>query len=138
MHDQPEQPLVYGQGDASFRAAGGEEGLRRLVDCFYDLMATRVEAAGILAMHPADLEISRDKLTRFLCGWLNGPRRYQEKYGEISIAGSHAHLAIGPADRDAWLSCMRDALAEQPYAESFKVYLLQELSKPAQRVTNRP
>lgn len=138
MQEETDTPIIYGQGDASFRAAGEEEGLRRLVDRFYELMETRPEAARIRAMHPADLAISRDKLTRFLCGWLNGPKRYQEKYGAISIPGSHAHLAIGPGERDAWLACMRDALAEQPYPESFKVYLLRELSKPAERVRNQP
>lgn len=138
MQHEQDPPIIYGQGDASYRTAGEEAGLRRLVDRFYDLMETRPEAARIRAMHPADLAVSRDKLTRFLCGWLNGPKRYQEKYGAISIPGSHAHLAIGADDRDTWLACMRDALAEQPYPESFKVYLLRELSKPAERVRNQP
>jgi hemoglobin len=130
-------PSRYGVADASFQAAGGEPGLRALVDCFYDLMDSRPAARSIRAMHPADLTVSRDKLSRFLCGWLNGPKRYQEKYGAISIPGSHAHLAIGHAEREAWLACMRDALAAQPYAEDFKDYLLRELAKPAARVRNR-
>ena len=29
---------AYGQGDASFQAAGGQQGLRCLVDAFYDQM----------------------------------------------------------------------------------------------------
>jgi len=130
-------PPRYGVGDASFRAAGGEAGLRALVDRFYDLMAARPSAQTIRAMHPADLTVSRDKLARFLCGWLNGPNRYQEKYGAISIPGAHAHLAIGTVERDAWLECMREALAAQPYPEDFKTYLLGELAKPAARVRNR-
>ncbi|MEN9728835.1 MAG: hypothetical protein RL434_3201 [Pseudomonadota bacterium] len=132
------EPRVYGVGDASYRAAGGEEGLRKLVDRFYELMDTREDARVIRAMHDPDLTVSRDKLTRFLCGWLNGPKRYQEKYGAISIPGSHAHLAIGGAERDAWLSCMREALADQPWAQDFKDYLLQALSRPAERVRNQP
>lgn len=137
MRDDTPIPPVYGQGDASFRAAGGEEGLRRLVDRFYDLMDSRPYARTIRDMHPPDLTISRDKLARFLCGWLNGPKRYQEKYGPISLPGSHAHLSIGPAERDAWLACMQEALAEQAWAEDFKAYLLRELAKPAERVRNR-
>jgi hemoglobin len=128
---------AYGVGDASFQAAGGEAGLRRLVDAFYAQMDSLPEAAGIRAMHPADLTLARDKLARFLCGWLNGPKLYQEKYGAISIPGAHRHLAIGSAERDAWLLCMQRALALQPYAEEFKRYLLFELSKPAERVRNR-
>ncbi|MGE3771910.1 MAG: group II truncated hemoglobin [Gammaproteobacteria bacterium] len=128
---------AYGVGDASFRAAGGEDGIRRLVDDFYDAMERLPEAAAIRAMHPADLGSARDKLARFLCGWMNGPKRYQEKYGPISIPGAHAHLAVDAAARDAWLACMAEALDRQPYPDGFKRYLFQQLSVPAERVRNR-
>ncbi|MEM7411191.1 MAG: group II truncated hemoglobin [Myxococcota bacterium] len=127
-------PEAYGEADASFRAAGGEAGIRRLVDAFYDRMETLPEARGILRMHPRDLTESRDKLARFLCGWLGGPRRYAEKYGEIRIPPAHAHLRIGPVERDAWLRCMALAVAEQDYAPSFAAYFLQQIAVPAERV----
>lgn len=126
----------YGTGDASYQAAGGEVGIRRLVDAFYDEIDRAPIAAHIRTMHPADLSMSRDKLARFLCGWMNGPNRYHEKYGEISIPAAHAHLTIGPLERDAWLSCMERAIAEQPYTKAFKSYLLTELAVPANRVTD--
>lgn len=128
---------AYGVGDASFVAAGGEAGIRQLVDAFYDAMERLPEAAAIRAMHPANLEVSRDKLARFLCGWLNGPRRYQEKYGAISIPGAHAHLTVDTAARDAWLACMVEALDRQAYADDFKRYLFRQLAVPAERVRNR-
>ncbi len=99
-------------------------------------MDTLPEARAIRAMHQADLTESADKLARFLCGWLGGPKRYQEKYGSISIPGSHRHVPIGPADRDAWLECMRCAIARQPYTPAFAAYLLRALSVPAQRVVD--
>lgn len=123
----------YGDGDTSFQAAGGEAGLRRLVDDFYDIMDTLPQARTIRAMHPADLTVSRDKLARFLCGWLGGPLLFREKYGPIHIPKAHSHLPIGEAERDAWLACMELALAKQPYAEDFKAYLLEELFTPAER-----
>lgn len=124
----------YGEGDASFQAAGGEAGIRRLVDRFFDLMAERPDAAGILALHPPDLTASRDKLARFLCGWLGGPKRYSERYGPIKLPQAHVRFAIGEAERDAWLACMRAALVDQPMAENFKAYLLRELAVPAERI----
>lgn len=124
---------VYGEGDASFQAAGGEAGLRALVDAFYDIMAQLPQAQKIRAMHAEDLALSRDKLARFLCGWLGGPRRYSEKYGPINIPQAHRHLSIGEAERDAWLACMAQAIEQQPYAEDFKVYLLKALAVPAER-----
>lgn len=64
---------AFGTGDASYQAAGGIDGLRRLVDDFYRLMDERPEAALIRRMHPQDLSMARDKLACFLSGWLGGP-----------------------------------------------------------------
>ena len=101
------EAAAYGTGDASFRAAGGEPGIRELVATFYRFMDALPEARTIRQMHPDDLEISIDKLARFLCGWLGGPKRYQEKYGSISIPGVHRHLPVTASERDAWLVCMQ-------------------------------
>lgn len=125
---------VFGEGDASYRAAGGETGIRQLVDAFYDEMERRPEAAAIRAMHPPDLGVARDKLARFLCGWLGGPPRYAETYGAIAIPSAHAHLPVDAAERDAWLACMRVAVDAQPYTPAFRVYLLEQLAIPAERV----
>ena len=93
--------------------------------------------ATIYAMHPDDIEVSRDKLARFLCGWLGGPKRYQEKYGSIGIPRVHAHLSIGTAERDQWLTCMSESVAEQVFASDFKHYLMEQLAVPAEAVRRR-
>jgi hemoglobin len=36
------------------------------------------EAGVIRKMHPDNLEVSVDKLARFLCGWLGGPKLYND------------------------------------------------------------
>jgi hemoglobin len=135
-HLEPNTKLSYGTLDASFQAAGGAAGVRKLVDDFYRYMETLPHAQKILKMHPKDLEQSRDKLFRFLCGWLGGPALYREKYGAISIPRAHAHLTITPKERDAWLDCMKRAIDDQNYAADFKHYLYQQLTFPANRVTN--
>ncbi len=124
----------YGTGDASFQAAGGEDGLRQLVDTFFDRMGSDERFATIHALHPEDKTISRDKLARFLCGWLGGPKLYNEKYGAIGIPKVHAHLAIATAERDQWLTCMTESVAEQPFAPGFKKYLMEQLFVPAEAV----
>ncbi len=127
----------YGTGGASFHAAGGEPGLRQLVDMFFDRMGTDQRFATIYAMHPDDKEVSRDKLARFLCGWLGGPRLYNEKYGAIGIPRVHAHLKIATPERDQWLTCMSETVAEQPFAPDFKKYLMEQLYVPAEAVRRR-
>lgn len=124
----------YGEGDTSYRAAGERAGITRLVDAFYRIMDELPEAQVIRRMHARDLTLSRDKLSLFLCGWMNGPSLYTEKYGPIRIPSAHEHLRIGPRERDAWLRCMALAIAEQGYAVEFAGYLLRELGVPAERV----
>ncbi len=124
----------YGIDDASYQAAGELDGITRLVDAFYANMDTIPAADKIRKMHPKNLTLSRKKLTYFLSGWLGGPKLYNEHYGGISIPGFHKPFAIGDAERDAWLLCMQEAIAVQPYQESFKVYLFAQLRIPAERV----
>src|SRR6478609_5362530 len=102
---------LYGFSDTSFQAAGGVEGIRKLVDDFYRFMDELPEAKIIRAMHKDDLTMSRDKLTLFLSGWMGGPKSYSEKYGAINIPRDHSHLPIGEQERDAWLLCMEKAIA---------------------------
>ncbi|MDF1798830.1 MAG: group II truncated hemoglobin [Planctomycetota bacterium] len=124
----------FGQGDASYRAAGGFEGLVDLVERFYGHMDELPVAARIRAMHPPDLTTSKDKLARFLAGWLGGPRLFDETYGPISIPMFHHHLDVREDGRDAWLACMQAALAETDHDPAFKRYLMSALAIPAERI----
>lgn len=127
----------YGTGDASFQAAGGETGIKKLVDRFFERMGSDPRFSTIYNMHPHDIETSNDKLARFLCGWLGGPKRFKEKYGPISIPAVHQHLAIGTDERDQWLSCMRESIDEQSYDPFFKKYFIHQLSIPAEIIRKR-
>jgi hemoglobin len=124
----------YGTLDSSYQAAGALAGITALVDAFYGYMETLPEAAKIRAMHPKDLAESRRKLSYFLSGWLGGPKLYAEHYGGIRIPLFHKPFPIGDAERDAWLLCMQKAIAEQPYTDDFKDYLLTKLRVPAERI----
>ncbi|MBL1432374.1 MAG: group II truncated hemoglobin [Gammaproteobacteria bacterium] len=124
----------YGDGDTSFLAAGGIDGIHKLVENFYHKMDTLEFAQTIREMHPADLTLSIDKLALFLCGWLGGPRLYKEKYGTINIPKIHAPFSIDDPDANAWLECMRRAISEQNYADDFCDYLIVQLRIPASRI----
>jgi hemoglobin len=124
----------YGVGDSSYKAAGELSGLTKLVDSFYNFMNSLPEAKVIRTMHSDDLALSRKKLAYFLSGWLGGPKLYSENFGSINIPSAHKHLPIGLAESDAWILCMQKAVAEQPYKESFKLYLIAQLRVPAERI----
>ncbi len=124
----------YGVMDASYQAAGGEQGIKKLVDEFYNQMETLKQGKHIRAMHTDDLGVIKDKLSVFLMGWLGGPRNYAKKYGQMSIPMVHKHLVIGEEERDAWLFCMQEALKYQDYDEELKQYLIRELARPAEAI----
>jgi hemoglobin len=99
-------------GASAFDALGGEDALRALVDRFYDLMELEPSFAGIRALHPSALDGSRDKLFWFLCGWLGGPDLYVQRFGHPRLRARHLPFAIGIAERDQWMACMRQAMEE--------------------------
>ena len=44
----------YGHEDTTYRAAGGQAGIRKLIDCFFDIMASEPRYRTIYDWHPAD------------------------------------------------------------------------------------
>jgi len=97
---------------APYHRIGGEAAVRRIVDRFYDIMDSAPEAAGIRAMHAADLAPMRERLFEFLSGWLGGPPLYFLRPDRKCIVSAHQPFRIGEAERDAWMMCMRRAMAD--------------------------
>ena len=76
-------------GPTLYELIGGEIGLRKLVERFYDLIDSAPEAAQIRALHPKSLKQSREKFFMFLSGWSGGPSLYMEKYGHPRLRMRH-------------------------------------------------
>ena len=122
-----------------YQRLGGEVAVRRLVDRFYDLMDTLPQAESIRAMHPQDLSSSRDKLFKFLSGWLGGPQLYMEEYGHPRLRARHMPFPVDEAARDAWMLCMKKAIEEmQIDDELLKQNLQHSLFKTADFMRNQP
>ncbi len=115
-----------------YELLGGDEGVRRLVRDFYELMDTLHEAAPIRAMHKGDLAEMTDKLATFLIGWMGGPQRYQERFGRVIIPLAHRPFPIGPAERDQWLMCMQRALEKTTLDASMKARLMDSFGRMAE------
>jgi hemoglobin len=120
-----------------YEKLGGATGVRRLVDRFYDLMDTLPQAQGIRALHPADLSGSRDKLFKFLSGWLGGPPLYMQEFGHPMLRARHLPFPIGQAERDQWMLCMNRALDEFGLDALARLQLNQAFSKTADHMRNR-
>lgn len=120
-----------------YELLGGEAGVRQLVDRFYDLMDAVPEYHLIRKLHPQDLAGSRDKLYRFLSGWLGGPGLYVEKYGQPMLRARHLPFPIGIAERDAWLACMLQAMEDVGVEEKLRANLLKAFFGTADWMRNR-
>jgi hemoglobin len=117
---------------------GGEDGLRRLVDRFYDLMDGMPQAAHIRALHPASLQQSREKLFMFLSGWSGGPGLYVERFGHPRLRQRHMPFSIGTVERDEWLWCMYRALDESKIPPAAVEHLKNRFTEIADFMRNRP
>ena len=95
-----------------FERIGGAVVIDRLVEAFYQRMDTLPEAKVIRAMHAPDLAPVRSVLKRYLSEWTGGPKLYSPEKGHPRLRQRHLGFAIGDAERDAWLHCMRGAMAE--------------------------
>ncbi|HSC79388.1 MAG TPA: group II truncated hemoglobin [Chitinolyticbacter sp.] len=120
-----------------YELLGGEAVLRQLVDRFYDIMATDARAAGIQAMHAADTTLIRQKLFEFLSGWLGGPQLFIEKYGHPRLRARHLPFTIGEAERDQWLLCMFQAMAEVPMEAALRAHLEEAFTRTADFMRNQ-
>lgn len=97
---------------STFERIGGAVVIDRLVESFYRRMDTLPEAGTIRAMHAADLGPVKADLKLYLTEWTGGPKLYSAEKGRPQMRQRHLGFAIGDAERDAWLLCMRAALSE--------------------------
>lgn len=117
---------------------GGADGVRALVDRFYDHMDTLPEAKVVRDLHPADLGDARDKLYWFLSGWSGGPPLYVMRKGHPRLRARHMPFAIGPQARDQWMLCMDRALEDLIEQPLLRAQLSAAFRRIAAHMQNRP
>jgi hemoglobin len=93
--------------DAMFDRVDGEQFFVDLIDRFY------LGVAGdplLRPLYPDDLTESKQHLALFLVQYWGGPSTYNEQRGHPRLRMRHVPFVIGPAERDAWLRHMHDAV----------------------------
>jgi hemoglobin len=112
-----------------YDAVGGEPTFRRLVDRFY----AGVAADPLLRpLYPEeDLGPAADRLTLFLIQYWGGPNTYSASRGHPRLRMRHAPFRVGPAERDAWLLHMREAVESLKLPEAQEKTLWDYLEKAA-------
>ena len=124
------------QGESVYLRIGGEPAVRALVERFYVLMDTLPEAQDLRRLHP-DLPRAADSLFKFLSGWFGGPPLYVQERGHPRLRMRHLPFAIGRAERDQWLRCMHQALAEQVADAQLRAAVGDAFTGMAEHMINR-
>ena len=91
-----------------YEVVGGEPTFRKLVARFYEGVA---DDPLLRPLYPEeDLGPATERLTLFLIQYWGGPNTYSAQRGHPRLRMRHAPFRVGPAERDAWLRHMRDAV----------------------------
>jgi hemoglobin len=116
---------------------GGEAVLRELVARFYANMNDLPEARLIRKMHAVDLGGAKDKLFKFLSGWLGGPDLFMEEFGHPRLRARHFPFPIGMNERDQWMLCMNKALDDTEMDAELRELLRDALTQTATHMINQ-
>lgn len=118
---------------------GGEEGIRRLVKVFYDLVETHPAGrpVNLLQLRGHGVAHARIDQFNFLSGFFGGPKLYAERYGHSNVRLIHAHVEIDRESRDSWLTCMDMAIDEIGYSDALKKELMDNFTVVADLLVNR-
>ena len=108
--------------------------LREVVDRFYDIV---FYDSSISFLFDTEKTLIRDKQYMFLTQFLGGPMLYSEKYGHPKMKMRHLPHAIGLAEKDEWLRCMKIACTEKIEDQELAMALYECFPKVANHMMNR-
>jgi len=121
-----------------YEAIGGEVGVRKLVDRFYELMDTLPEGKAARAIQPADLSESNQKLFEYFSGWLGGPQLFVERRGLPMLRVRHLHAPIAAPEVESRLICFmrawQDGVGDRPEVDEL---ILPQNQSLAHHIRNR-
>jgi len=116
-----------------YEAIGGGATIRKLVEAFYP----KVQADPLIGpLFPQDIRPVMEKQYMFLTQFFGGPPLYSEKYGHPMMRARHLPFPITPKRAEAWLNCMRRALAEIGLPSDLQLAVLERLKGPAYHFVN--
>ncbi|MGP4021026.1 globin [Saccharopolyspora sp. 5N708] len=117
-----------------YHQVGGEATFHRIVARFYEEVA---KDELLRPLYPEeDLGPAEERLRLFLIQYWGGPHTYSDRRGHPRLRMRHAPFKIGPAERDAWLRCMRVAVDEVDLDPQHRAQLWQYLEMAADSMVN--
>jgi hemoglobin len=118
---------------------GAEDGLKRLVRIFYDIIEQDPEARELLLLHHRGHGVAHSRIEQFdyLSGFLGGPRYYLQTHGHTRLREIHEHVPINRDMRDLWLKCMEEAIEKSGIVEPTASLLMKHFTRAAETARNQ-
>lgn len=111
----------------------GSHKIRQLVDAFYGFV---YQDPILIPLFHNDIEEIKEKQYMFLTQFFGGPRLYIEKYGPPRMRMRHLPHKIDQKAMEAWLLCMKKAIATLDLPEKDAQSLYNSFPKLAQHMVN--
>ena len=120
-----------------FEEVGGSEFFDRLVDRFYEGVATD---DVLLPLYPeqSDLTGAKERLTLFLQQYWGGPTTYSDERGHPRLRQRHFPFVIGQLERDRWMVHMMAAVDELSPNDSVHRQLAEYMEMASTAMINSP
>ena len=120
-----------------FEEVGGSEFFDRLVERFYDGVATD---DVLLPLYPeqSDLSGAKERLTLFLQQYWGGPTTYSDERGHPRLRQRHFPFVIGELERDRWMVHMMAAVDELSPNDSVHQQLMEYMAMASTAMINSP
>jgi hemoglobin len=120
-----------------FEEVGGSEFFDRLVERFYDGVATD---DVLLPLYPeqSDLSGAKERLTLFLQQYWGGPTTYSDERGHPRLRQRHFPFVIGELERDRWMVHMMAAVDELSPNETVRQQLTEYMAMASTAMINSP
>lgn len=138
-HGAANTSLPKQQTETLYNRVGGEEGLRKLIETFYDIIEFEPPGHELHILHLKGHGVAHSRIEQFnfLSGFLGGPQLYIEKYKHSNVRQMHVHVEIDASARDAWLECMLEAINRLSLPTDVKDDLMVNFTRVAFQLKNK-
>ncbi len=125
-------------GPTLYARVGGRPFFETLTRRFYEAVAGDPVLRPLYPDDEVGMEAARLHLELFLVQYWGGPSEYNQTRGHPRLRMRHAPFTIGPAERDAWVRHMTDAVKAAGLSPLDEVQMLSYFTTSATHLINQP
>lgn len=118
--------------ETTYDQLGGDAVFAPLLNEFY----ARIAASPLARLFPPDLEETIRKQAAFQRLFWGGPDDYTPWRGHPRMRARHLAFVIGRGEADAWLACMREAVAASTMPLAMREPFLERMAQIATAMIN--